>query len=139
MCLLLRHSLYDSAATAQTEASSLLALHQAWGQEVQGPRSSLPLYSVSEEEVDEVQDLAYLSEGSSLNVPSYQAVLRYGTEMLADPALLHIAPVPPTDPVRDLVRITPDKPAGAYLRLASLRSGARPFLHGSCSCSTGGS
>ena len=130
MKMLLRH---------RTKASSLLARHPAWGQEVHGPRSSLPPYSVSEEEVDEEQDLAILSEGSSLDVPSYQAVLRYGTEILADPALLHIAPVPPADPVRDLVRITPDKPAGAYIRLASHRSGTRPFLHGSCSCSPGGS
>ena len=130
MCLLLQHNLYDSAATAQTQGILTLALHQAWGQEVHGPRSSLPPYSVSEEEVDEEQALANLSEGSSLDVPSYQAVLRFGTEILADPAFLHIAPVPPTDPVRDLVRIKRDKPAEDYLRLASHRSGARPILHG---------
>ena len=57
-----------------------------------------------------------------MDVPSYQAVLRYGTEILDDPALLHIAPVPPTDPPGDLVRIKQDKPAQAYLRLASNRS-----------------
>jgi len=57
-----------------------------------------------------------------LDVPSCQAVLRYGTEILGDPALLHIAPFPPTDPPRDLVRIKQDKPPAAYLRLASHRS-----------------
>ena len=58
-----------------------------------------------------------------MDVPSYQAVLCYGTEILGDPALLHIAPVPPTDPPGDFVRIKHDEPAVAYLRLDSYRSG----------------
>ena len=113
LTLLLRH---------RTRALSLLALHQEWGHVVHGPHSSLPPYSVSGVEVDEEQDLANLSEGSSLDVPSCQAVLRYGTEILGDPALLHVAPFQPTDPPRDLVRIKQDKPPAASLRLASHRS-----------------
>ena len=58
-----------------------------------------------------------------MDVPSSQAVLRYGTEILGDPALLHIAPVPPTDPPGDFVRFKQDEPAEAYLRLDSYRSG----------------
>jgi len=48
--------------------------------------------------------------------------LQYVAEVLDDPALLHIPPVPPTNPAWDLVWPGQGKPAAAYLRLASHRS-----------------